>query len=349
MTRRHRSLMEVMFLTILGILAACGPPTTFPAGPTAIPTLIPVTEAPSAIEPTETPSFAVLSYPVRPPSALEGQRIYQAECAQCHGQDGTGEVPGSRNFLDLDYVRGESPEAFYAAVTEGRGEMPAYNDRLSSDARWDVVFYIWRLSTSQEQIQNGRAIYGQNCATCHGDDGDAQLLGSANFTELREMDGLAPRDLYLVITQGRGSMPAWQSGLSQDERWAVIDYVRTFSYDPGFEDTPVVERTATVASAGGECTSEQDNPFAWDDETVIQSGQVVYERDCAVCHGADASGGLPDTPDFTTAEVGNELQARAGEHFCVVSDGEGVMPGFQDKLTIDEIWDVITYLGSLSS
>ena len=347
MMQRRFVFTFVFSLATLVLLSACGPPALFPDGPTPIPTLVPVTEPPSALEPTETPSFAVLSYPVRPPSALEGEQIYGQECAQCHGEDGTGEVPGSRNFLDLDYVRGETPVDFYAAVTEGRGEMPGYNDRLSSDERWDVVFYIWRLSTSSAEIQQGKQIYGQNCATCHGVTGDAELLGSANFTDLRQMDHLAPRDLYLVTTQGRGSMPAWQSLLSQDERWAVIDYIRTFSYDPNLSESQADNPAAAPTTEASVCAPDQENPFEWDDATAIEVGQQVYESSCATCHGADGSGGLPNTPDFTTGETQSEIQAEAGHQYCVVSAGEGVMPGFNERLSDEEIWSVVTYLYSL--
>ncbi|MGD8632843.1 MAG: c-type cytochrome [Anaerolineales bacterium] len=347
MIRRRRCTAHLFCLAALALLSACGPPALFPNGPTAIPTLFAATEPPSALEPTETPAFAVLSYPVRPPSAMEGHEIYQQECAQCHGEDGTGEVPGSRNFLDLDYIRGETPVNFYAAVTEGRGEMPSYNDRLSSDERWDVVFYIWRLSTTREMIQEGRKIYEQNCVTCHGENGDAELLGSANFRDLRQMDDLAPRDLYLVATQGRGSMPAWQSLLNQDQRWAVIDYIRTFSYDPELESSLAENTTATVEATAQECELEQQNPFAWDDVAAIQTGQEVYKTDCAGCHGGDGSGGLPDTPDFTSAAVQSELEDEPGEHFCDVLTGVSVMPAFGTRLSEQEIWSVITYLFSL--
>lgn len=347
MRQRSNVIGLALFLAASALLTACGPPALFPEGPTPIPTLVPVTEPPSALEPTETPSFAVLSYPVRPPSALEGEQIYRAECAQCHGEDGTGEVPGSRNFLDLDYIRGETPVDFYAAVTEGRGEMPGYNERLSSDERWDVVFYIWQLSTSSEEIQRGKQIYEQNCATCHGVNGDAELLGSANFTDLRQMDHLAPRDLYLVTTQGRGSMPAWQSLLSQDERWAVIDYIRTFSYDPSLGEEQAGTPATTATTAASTCTPDQENPFAWDDANAIEVGQQVYESSCATCHGADGSGGLPDTPDFTTSETQSEIEAEAGQQYCVIAAGEGVMPGFGERLSDQEIWSVVTYLYSL--
>lgn len=343
----HRKIKTIIVSAVFGLLAACGTPALFPDGPTPIPTLVPVTDLPSALEPAETPSFAVLSYPVRPPSSVEGQEIYRRDCAQCHGEDGTGEVPGSRNFLDLDYMRGETPVDFYAAVTEGRGEMPAYNDRLSSDERWDVVFFIWRLSTSQNEIQAGQEIYQQNCATCHGEEGDAELLGSANFTDLRQMDGLAPRDLYLVTTQGRGSMPAWQSLLSQDERWAVIDYIRTFSYDPGLQVDTTEQSAATESPLAAECSPDQENPFEWDDTSAIQAGQAIYSSDCAACHGGDGSGGLPDTPDFTASETQAELRAESGHNFCAVYAGEGVMPGFRDRLSDEELWSVVTYLYSL--
>ena len=59
-----------------------------------------------------------------------------------------------------------------------------------------------------------------------------EVLGAADLSDLRFVDDQAPCDFYLITTQGKGSMSAWQGRLSQDERWAVIDYVRTFSYDP---------------------------------------------------------------------------------------------------------------------
>lgn len=334
-------------LLLVGI-TSCAPPAPLPTGPTPIPTLVPATELPSAIEPTEQPAFAILSYPAQPPSAARGQDIYSENCAQCHGPDGTGEVPGSRNFQDLDYIRGETPADFYTAVTEGRGEMPSYRERLSSDERWDVVFFVWRIPTTNASLELGQEIFDADCATCHGDDGSGELLGSADFTELRQMDNLAPRDLYLTVTQGRGSMPAWQSQLSQDQRWAVIDYLRTFSYDPELDGEPTtIEPTqAADSSEVSTCPTDQPNPFAADEAAAIQAGQEVYGARCAACHGEDASGGLPGTPDFTAAEISDDLGANPGGYFCSVSEGLGTMPGFGSALSAEQIWQVLTYLRS---
>lgn len=350
MRGRHRSFSKALFAVLLIGLASCGPPARMPDGPTPIPTLAPATGIPSAIEPTAQPVFAVLSYPAQPPSAAVGQEIFAAQCAQCHGEDGTGSVPGSRNFRDLDYMRGEAPAAFYTAVTEGRGDMPSYGDLLSSDERWDVVFYIWRLSTSAEILGEGMSLYDSDCATCHGEDGSGELLGSADFTDLRQMDNLAPRDLYLTVTQGRGSMPAWQSLLSQDERWSVIDYLRTFTYESDLEGEVAVSgptpTSAEVVEASA-CDAAQANPLDWEDAGAVQEGQTLYLVQCAMCHGPDGSGGLPQTPDFTSAEVSEALLADPGPRFCSVTEGLGVMPAFGTSLTEQERWQLITYMGSL--
>lgn len=333
-------------------LAACAPAPNLPPGPTPIPTLVPVADEGSAVEPTALPVFTILSYPARPPSAAQGQRIYASDCAQCHGPDGTGAVPAARNFKDLDYMRGETPASFYGTVTEGGGEMPAFRDRLTSDERWDVSFYVWRLSTTAETLSLGEQIYDEDCAACHGADGSGEVLGSADFTDLRQMDGLAPRDLYLTVTQGRGSMPSWQARLPQDERWAVIDYLRTFTYDPSLAGEQVgASATTTPTTAGSQvaaCASDQVNPIAWDDAAAIEAGQGLFQTDCAVCHGSDGSGALPNTPDFTTKDVNSELRANPALFFCVVTDGEGAMPAFGETLAAEERWQVLSYLETLA-
>ena len=346
--RRCTNLLGLSLVAALG-LAACAPPAGLPPGPTSIPTLVPVSEAIGSMVATEGSGFTILSYPAGPPSAAEGERIYQARCAECHGQDGTGAVPAARNFRDLDYVRGETPANFYAAVTEGRGEMPRYQDLLSSDGRWDVVFYVWRLSTTTEILRAGQETYQDNCAACHGADGSGELLGSADFTDLRQMDELAPRDLYLTVTQGRGSMPAWQARLSQDARWAVIDYLRTFSYDPGLDSVSVEAATPTAGTAteAASCSDQQTNPFGWEDAQAIAAGQSIYASRCATCHGPDGKGELPGTPDFSSAEFLTELLDDPGGQFCAVTSGAGIMPSFDQTLTPEERWQVLTYLASL--
>ncbi len=350
MTTRSKTLWLIWIILLAYGLSSCASPRLLPAGPTPIPTLIPVTEVASAIEPTAIPSPAVLSYPARLPSATEGQKSYNIYCTECHGVDGVGIVPGARNFRDLDYMRAETPTDFYLAVTEGRGEMPGYTTTLSSDERWDVVFYVWRLSTTEDTLETGQTIYTQNCASCHGETGGGELLGASDLTNLRLMADFTSQSLFLTVTQGRGSMPAWQSLLSQDERWAVIDYVRSFTYDPTLSEEVVVAPTPSLAEEPTQvagCQPDQTNPFAWDDAGAIQAGEPLYQTQCTLCHGADGSGALPNAPDFTSPGVNAEFKGNPGSFFCSLTEGKGAMPAYGDSLSVEERWQVLTYLASL--
>ncbi len=347
---------QIAFISSVMILflAACTAPQSLPSGLTPIPTLIPATEPSSPLTETPLPLFPIESYPARLPSAESGLPIYQEHCASCHGEDGSGVVPGARNFGDLDYMRGETPASFYTTVTEGRGEMEGFRDTLNSDERWDVVFYVWRFSTDAETLMLGEQIYEDNCQVCHGEDGNGEVLGAADFSDLRAVDDQAPRDFYLVTTQGKGSMPAWQGRLSQEERWAVIDYVRTFSYDPSLPGEDIAETQPTAVSEEVEETAcdekylAQTNPFEWNDPAASIAGQVTYDQACGMCHGADGSGIMPGTPDYTNSEVAEDLRANSGEKLCIVAEGKESMPGWKETLTDEQMWEALTYLYSFS-
>ena len=346
---RHTVKLILLFGVVV-FASSCAPPQNLPAGPTPIPTLIPATVPGSALGATPAPAFAIQSYPARLPSSALGQPIYRTQCAGCHGDDGNGIVPGARNFGDLDYMRGETPASFYAAVTEGRGEMPAFRDTLTSDERWDVVLYVWRFSTEPETLALGQHLYDTNCAACHGADGTGAVLGAADFTDLRLVDDRAPRDFYLIVTQGKGSMPAWQGRLSQNERWAVIDYLRTFSYDPVLPGEIVAAPPATATTVALACDPtylSQSNPFAWDDATAIAAGQTIYSQACSVCHAPDGAGALPGAPDFSAAETVERLRSNGGELLCIVAEGRQAMPGWKETLSAGQMWQVLTYIATL--
>jgi mono/diheme cytochrome c family protein len=343
------SKIALFFTFIISFLTACTAPQSLPAGPTPIPTLIPATEPSGPLTETALPSFPIQSYPARLPSAELGLPLYQTHCANCHGEDGNGVVPGARNFGDLDYMRGETPASFYNTVTEGRGEMEGFRDILTSDEIWDVIFYIWRFSTDAEKLALGQQIYNDSCQICHGLDGSGEVLGAADFSDLRVVDDQAPRDFYLVTTQGKGSMPAWQGRLSQDERWSVINYVRTFSYDPTLPGDVVAEIPPTTIPEEIVCDPkylDQTNPFDWNDTAASIAGQVIYDQACGMCHGVDGSGAIPGTPDYTDPEVTENLRLNGGENLCVVADGRESMPGWKETLTDEQMWEILTYMYS---
>lgn len=332
-------------------LAACAPPQPLPSGPTPIPTLIPATIPPNNIEPTEIAVHVVESYPAGLPSASRGQDLYREHCASCHGVDGNGVVPNARNFSDVDYMRGETPAEFYTIITEGRGaDMPAFGEELTSDERWAIVYYIWRFSTTSDTLHQGQEIYQSNCVSCHGEDGRSMILGAANFSDQRFMASQPPSDLYVSVTQGQGSMPAWQARLSQDDRWAVIDYIRTFTYDSQIDGETELTTTDPTNNENErpECTPylEQDNPFEWDNFDVIAAGQTLYNDNCAGCHGEDGTGRLPGILDFTDPTTQADLQNNPGIYLCSIAEGYQSMPQFKEEFSEEEMWQLLTRIAA---
>jgi mono/diheme cytochrome c family protein len=81
-----------------------------------------------------------------------------------------------------------------------------------------------------------RAAYSRNCATCHGEDGDAktekgELYGATDFTSRKWWDKAHPTDAQLrrTISAGkRGGMPSFKKRLSADEIAALATYIRGF-------------------------------------------------------------------------------------------------------------------------
>jgi mono/diheme cytochrome c family protein len=332
-------------------LTACAPPQPLPAGPTSIPTLIPATISPSNIKPTEVAVQLIESYPAGLPSASNGQDLYGEYCASCHGIDGNGLVPNARNFGDVDYMRGETPAEFYVIMTEGRGaDMPAFGEELTSDERWAVVYYVWRFSTTDNTLQGGHEIYQSNCVACHGEDGRSMILGAANFSDQRFMANKSPSDLYVSVTQGQGSMPAWQARLSQDDRWAVIDYVRTFTYNPQVGEEAEIATTDSTSSESErlECAPylEQASPFDWDDADALAAGQTLFNNNCAGCHGEDGTGRLPGILDFTDPTTQADLHNDTGKYLCSIAEGYKSMPQFKDELSEEEMWQLLTWIAA---
>jgi polyvinyl alcohol dehydrogenase (cytochrome) len=74
-----------------------------------------------------------------------------------------------------------------------------------------------------------------------------------------------------------------------------------------------------------------------DDEPQPATGEDVYQRSCASCHGATGEGS--SGPSL----VGVDERLSREEHLDVVSRGRGRMPGWEDDLSPEEIEAVVDY------
>lgn len=73
--------------------------------------------------------------------------------------------------------------------------------------------------------RTGAEVYSAYCATCHGVDGQ----GGVGPTLAGQMEAAYPdvADQIAVVTNGKGTMPAWGSRLSAGQIRRVVEYTRT--------------------------------------------------------------------------------------------------------------------------
>src|SRR4029079_5357987 len=93
-------------------------------------------------------------------------------------------------------------------------------------------------------IAKGKQLYDVTCAQCHGAEGKGDGFGApflvppprdftaGQFKFRTTAGGQLPSDDDLFRTISRAAtgtgMPPWQYLLNDDERWALVDYVKTF-------------------------------------------------------------------------------------------------------------------------
>lgn len=77
-----------------------------------------------------------------------------------------------------------------------------------------------RRVVAESERMEGATIFRKNCVTCHGVDGGLGMNGAANLS----VSILSLDERILVVTNGRGTMQAWKSILSEAEIKAVAEY-----------------------------------------------------------------------------------------------------------------------------
>lgn len=89
---------------------------------------------------------------------------------------------------------------------------------------------------SDESISRGAAIFSQSCAACHGAIGEGDGPGAATLNpkpadlHADHVQGNSDGAMFWIISQGREgtAMPAWNTILTEEQRWDVVNFLRTF-------------------------------------------------------------------------------------------------------------------------
>lgn len=77
----------------------------------------------------------------------EGKSLWSTHCASCHGKSGKGDGTKSAQ-LDTEpgnlllTIPKQSDGSLYYKTSVGRGDMPSFKKKMSSDDVWSVVNYM---------------------------------------------------------------------------------------------------------------------------------------------------------------------------------------------------------------
>jgi mono/diheme cytochrome c family protein len=144
-----------------------------------------------------------------------------------------------------------------------------------------------------EFVAHGKAVYEQNCAACHGIHGDAKADAAAfllpkprNFQaakfKLRSTPGGSlptDVDLFRAVSLGLPGtpMPPWRFTLKENDRWALVEYIKTFS--PRFAD-----------ANGHPAPVDLGTPPPRTAANVAEGKALFTKLNCYSCHGEDGHG-----------------------------------------------------------
>src|SRR5436305_14701314 len=82
---------------------------------------------------------------------------------------------------------------------------------------------------------------------------------------------------------------------------------------------------------------------------AADAGADVFKAKCASCHGADGKGDTAMGKNLKLKDLGaaDVQKASDPEITDVIAKGKKPMPGYEGKLTNDQIQDVVKYIRSL--
>ena len=187
-----------------------------------------------------------LDLPTKVIDLAEGKRIYDENCASCHGALGRGDGQAARGMNPppppigtREAMHDVSPALMYRIVSVGIAGTPmtGWADRFNADERWNVVAYINSLRSTPQQLAEGEGLYAQRCVTCHGatgsDDGAAASMLSKLPPELGSFAWQAERSDAQIARAIRSGAPGTAMPPSRDltdaDLATMVAYVRTLA------------------------------------------------------------------------------------------------------------------------
>lgn len=155
------------------------------------------------------------------------ERIFQRECAACHGNDAQGQASLFPNLMDTEWQWGGSTEQIEQTIRGGRqANMIAWQGTIQPSAIEQVADYVLQMGNTADD-HPGQTTYATYCVACHGADGGGNaMLGAPALNDATWLYGNARIEVIESITNGRqGVMPAFEERLDDTQIQLLIAWL----------------------------------------------------------------------------------------------------------------------------
>ena len=220
------------------------------------------------------------------------------------------------------------------------------------------------------EIEAGGRVYTSTCTGCHGPDGDG--VGGINFSQSRYRRASTDDDLIRIIVRGIPGTPMPPTGMSEGQAATVVAYLRSMAASGDAPAAGDRGRGKSIVEAKGQCltchsigaTGGHPGPALTDigaqrrsvdlmQSLVSPGGEVRPEnRSIRVVmkDGKTIAGRFLNQDTFSIQLIDSTDTLRSIDKASVRESTlltTSAMPSYRDKLSAQELADVVSYLSSL--
>lgn len=163
------------------------------------------------------------------------------------------------------------------------------------------------MDVTRSFMYRGKERYDIYCSPCHGKVGNGQgiiMTGQYGYVPAPSFHRQASYDMpdgqfYSAITEGIRSMPAYNTQIKVEDRWAIVSYIRALQNSQNVPEEEIQKYNVDLAELQSEFADEQAREEALAEERAVASGeeeisaargeQLYTANACQTCHSLDGT------------------------------------------------------------